>query len=292
MMESQHSLGRTRGQTRSEQVLGRTPDVPTPDVPTTKKVGRPRKRQRLAGGRINKKTKEASNNESSIAETCDVSQLYCKPVGIPLTTRSANRTHIDVPEQIQIQNVLPTETDVDVDVEVDERNDYSNASGICDNIILTASKLSGFIEDNFCSKEYVSHGMVALLNQFTIYVSNEIKNTVTKITSCDERHPRLRKEYIENILATELDVNSWKDSFVRKKVNQSQQINQSINVSKRLGQDYIDPVKVRFESYGLATNVYVDIFANLYQRHTNKIKKTITMLAPHVHTSSTLSIDS
>ena len=228
------------------------------NVPVSKKVGRPRKRKRVAGGRNNLKTKEASNNESTVVETHDaftnVSELYCQPVGNPIITRSTNN-----PEQIQ--NVLPTPIDVD------DKNDFSTTSGIGENILLTASSLSDFIEENFCSKEYVSHGMVTLLNQFAIYVTKEIDIAVTKIINCDDRNPRSRKEYINNILSTELNVNEWKTAFIRGKNHPRKYI------YKCLGDDYLNPVKVRYETYGLATNVYVEIFTNIFQRRSNKIKK-------------------
>ena len=42
-------------------------------------------------------------------------------------------------------------------------------------------------------------------------------------------------------------------------------------------------MKVRFENYGLATNMHIDIFPNTFQRKDkNKIKKTISVESPKI----------
>ena len=113
--------------------------------------------------------------------------------------------------------------------------------------------------------------MVTLLNQFAILVSENIKTAVAKIINCDDRNPGSRKISIEKILNTDLDVDKWKKSFISRNNHPRK------SIYKCLGDNYLDHVKVRYENFRLATNVYVDILPNKFQEKSSEIKKTITM---------------
>ena len=55
------------------------------------------------------------------------------------------------------------------------------------------------------------------------------------------------------------------------------------NKYKCLGDNYLDPLKVRFENCGLGTNMYIDIFSNPFQRKVkNRIKKTLSVESPRI----------
>ena len=54
-------------------------------------------------------------------------------------------------------------------------DDFDSDLDYGENIILTASSLIDLIDDNLCSKEYVSSGMSTLLNQFALVVQEHIK---------------------------------------------------------------------------------------------------------------------
>ena len=57
-----------------------------------------------------------------------------------------------------------------------------------------------------------------------------------------------------------IDVNREKVQFIRNKTHPSKYI------YKILGHDYIDPLKVRFQKHGIATNVYGDVMFNEYRK--------------------------
>ena len=55
-------------------------------------------------------------------------------------------------------------------------------------------------------------------------------------------------------------MNREKVQFIRKKTYPSRYI------YKKLGHDYVDPLKVRFQTHGIATNLYVDVMFNEYRK--------------------------
>ena len=72
-------------------------------------------------------------------------------------------------------------------------------------------------------------------------------------------------------------MNELKNSFIRNKIHPEK------GVYKCLGDDYVHPIKVRLENFGLATNLYVDIFANKFQQKKhNTIKQTISLESSRV----------
>ena len=195
--------------------------------------GRPKKKGTHAGsGRGNIKHKKNDDPYSPL-----LYEPLSEPANVTCSTRynlSTTSSTVDDSENV-FDNVqlLSKPISEPVNVTRSSSNNTTNISSTDDNshnVILSASDLSNIIEDHFCSKEYVSYGMKVMLNQFSELIQEEIKKTVDKVCQCSERNSSLRKNYIEEILRNELDVNKWKTSFVRKKIILSK-ININVSVT-------------------------------------------------------------
>ena len=107
-----------------------------------------------------------------------------------------------------------------------------------------------------------------MLNNFSNLITKKIKLTKEKILKSDVRNRRDYNQLIEYVFDFDLDVPRIKNSFIRKKTHPGEAENRKRareSAYKRLGDNYIDPIDVRYESYGLATTVFVDVRNNQHQ---------------------------
>ena len=126
-----------------------------------RKRGRPKKITRSPGsGRGN--TNANKNVEPP---------LLCQPI---FTGESEEECTVEPP--LLCQPIFPGESEEEC-TEGIFIDDFDSDLDYGENIILTASSLIDLIEDNLCSKEYVSSGMSTLLNQFALVVQEHIKKS-------------------------------------------------------------------------------------------------------------------
>ena len=118
--------------------------------------------------------------------------------------------------------------------------------------LIPQNDLRNLIVDNLCPKEYVSHGMSVMLNDFCTLVATNIDVICKKIRAAGDKNKKDYISYVNDVITSELDVTAWKNSFIRRKNHPKKA------VYKSLGDDYINPVDVRFVTYGLATSIHVD----------------------------------
>ena len=140
-------------------------------------------------------------------------------------------------------------------------------------MLLRSTDISDLITSNLCSKEYVSYGISTMLNEFSITIGKQIQLAKEKILQSDVNTRTDYNQLIASVFENELDVNMLKRSFIRKATHQGKTKRSRNTVYKCLGDNYIDTLDVRYESYGLATTVYVDVNPNLYQQKKMNLKK-------------------
>ena len=107
----------------------------------------------------------------------------------------------------------------------------------------------------------------------SIIIGKQIQLAKEKILQSDVNTRTDYNQLIASVFENELDVNMLKRSFIRKATHQGKTKRDRNTVYKCLGDNYIDTLDVRYESYGLATTVYVDVNPNLYQQKKMKLKK-------------------
>ena len=140
-------------------------------------------------------------------------------------------------------------------------------------MLLRSTDISDLITSNLCSKEYVSYGISTMLNDFSIIIGKQIQLAKEKLLQSNVNNRTDNNQLIVSVFENELDVNMLKRSFIRKATHQGKTKRDRNTVYKCLGDNYIDTLDVRYESYGLATSVYVDVNPNLYQQKNMKLKK-------------------
>ena len=118
--------------------------------------------------------------------------------------------------------------------------------------LIPQNDLRNLIVDNLCPKEYVSHGMSVMLNDFCTLVATNIDVICKKIRAAGDKNKKDYISYVNDVITSELDVTAWKNSFIRRKNHPKKA------VYKSLGDDYINSVDVRFVTYGLATSIHDD----------------------------------
>ena len=188
----------------------------------------------------------------------------------------SGRGHNLTDNPIDVNSILDTSTFCQPieRVELDDISDNYYA-------LIPQNDLRNLIVDNLCPKEYVSHGMSVMLNDFCTLVATNIDVIFKKIRAASDKN---KKDYItcvNDVITSDLDVTTWKNSFIRRKNHPKKA------VYKSLGDDYIHPVDVKFVTYGLATSIHVDARHNDHQCKSKKeVKNTYSMNAKQIKNRS------
>ena len=154
-------------------------------------------------------------------------------------------------------------------------------------MILNSKQLSDLITSNLCSKEHVSHGFSTMLNFYTEFIAKKIKLARNKIlqTPCDNCIDY--NQLVSSVFDKDLDMQKLKLSFIRKETHPGNVIRKRESTYKKLGDNYIDHLDVRFESYGLASTVYIDVKNNPHQhRGIDELKTTFVAKAIEINDPS------
>ena len=179
--------------------------------------------------------------------------------------------------QIQIPDDVTNNTEEENKVCEDEINveiiEKETSTDDVSYMLLRSTDITDLITSNLCSKEYVSYGISTMLNEFTILIGKQIQLAKEQLLQSNVNNRTDNNQLIVSVFENELDVNMLKRSFIRKATHQGKTKRDRNTVYKCLGDNYIDTLDVRYESYGLATSVYVDVNPNLYQQKNMKLKK-------------------
>ena len=181
-------------------------------------------------------------------------------------------------------------TDIPIDVNpIPDTNTYCQPiarvelSNNSDNyyVLLPQNDLRKLIVDNLCPKEDVSYGMSVMLNDFCTLVSSKIDVICDKIRATSDKNKKDYISYVNKVVTSELDVTAWKNSFISRKRHPRK------TVYKSLGEDYIQPVDVKFLTYGLATSIHIDVKHNEHQcKSKMEVKNTYYMNAKEIKNRS------
>ena len=101
---------------------------------------------------------------------------------------------------------------------------------------------------------------------------------------------RNRRDYnqlIASVFDLDLDLQKMKLSFIQKETRPGNKKRARESVYKKLGDNYIDHLDVRFESYGLATTVLVD-FKNNANQHRGIYDTKTTFVAKAIEINESI----
>ena len=104
-----------------------------------------------------------------------------------------------------------------------------------------------------------------MLNLFTDFITKKMKLARDNILQSDVRNRRDYNQLIASVFDLDLDVQKMKFSFIRKETHPGNNKRARESMYKRLGDNYIDHLDIRYKTYGLATTVFVDVKNNAHQ---------------------------
>ena len=198
--------------------------------------GRPTKRRRNGGRRANVSlgNNRADSDRENVPDPIDIQ--------IQISDDVTNETE----EESKVCEEESKACEVEIDAEKLEKETPTNDAFY---MLLRSTDLTDLISSNFCSKEYVSYGISTMLNDFSIIIGKQIQLAKEKLLQSNVNNRTDNNQLIVSVFENELDVNMLKRSFIRKATHQGKTKRDRNTVYKCLGDNYIDTLDVRYESY-------------------------------------------